>query len=656
MKNTERQFLEQLQLFKALLDNMPDPVYYKDLNGFYLGYNKAFQDYFGHAKENYVGKTVFDLPISRREAIQQQKRDMELMESPGSKTYEISINHPNDGSARYAIEKKATFYTSEGSIGGIVGIITDITELKRAQELLQDSEARFKDLSEASPEVVMFIENGTIINVNRRAYEMFGYDDNEDIIGRNALDVIAPEARNTVKERVASQNEEKHETLGLKRNGDTFPIEVRPREMNLRGRQIRVSVIRDLTEQKKMEEAVLMAKNLQSVGTLAGGIAHDFNNLLMAIVGNISLVKMNTLENRKAIEFLTEAERIAFLGKNLTQRLLTLSRGGDPVRKIVFIDELLKDTIEKILRGSLIRPSYKIAEGLFPVEVDEDQMRQVIQNLVVNAKEAMPSGGMISVDCKNARITPQDKLPLIKEDYVCISIRDEGAGIPEENLPKVFDPYFTTKEMGSQKGVGLGLAISYSIVKKHNGHIDVESTPNKGTMFQIYLPACKKEIIDARIEGRVVRHGKGRVLIMDDEEMILSIAKELLQHLGYEVVAAQNGEEAIGFYRQARELKKPFDAIILDLAIPDSMGGKEVMQELIAIDPQTKGIISSGYLNDPIIKDFRKYGFLDVLTKPYDANELDEKLQNIIGKGDRQPAIGGRPETTGKRPRVTEDM
>jgi CheY-like chemotaxis protein len=254
----------------------------------------------------------------------------------------------------------------------------------------------------------------------------------------------------------------------------------------------------------------------------------------------------------------------------------------------------------------------------------------------------MPSGGMIAVDCKNVSITPQDKLPLIKENHVCISIRDEGAGIPEENLPKIFDPYFTTKEMGSQKGVGLGLAISYSIVKKHNGHIDVESIPNKGTTFRIYLPACKKEVMDARIEGRVIRHGKGRVLIMDDEEMILSIAKELLQHLGYEVVAAQNGEEAIGFYRQARELKKPFDAVVLDLAIPDSMGGKEVMQELITIDPQAKGIISSGYLNDPIIKDFRNYGFLDVLTKPYDANELDEKLQNIIH-------AGARPETTDKR-------
>ena len=246
---------------------------------------------------------------------------------------------------------------------------------------------------------------------------------------------------------------------------------------------------------------------------------------------------------------------------------------------------------------------------LFPVEVDEDQMKQVIQNMVMNAKEAMPSGGTIVISCENVNVTPQNKLPLIKEDHVKISIHDEGIGIPEENISKIFDPYFTTKGMGSQKGVGLGLAICYSIIRNHNGYILVDSAPGKGTTFQIYLPATKKDIIEVCIEEKVVRHGKGRVLVMDDEEMILKIAKELLQFMGYEVTTAQSGEETIGFYRQAMELKKPFDAVVLDLAIPGGMGGKEVMQELIAIDPHVKAIISSGYLNDPVVKDFKRYGF-----------------------------------------------
>jgi two-component system cell cycle sensor histidine kinase/response regulator CckA len=350
----------------------------------------------------------------------------------------------------------------------------------------------------------------------------------------------------------------------------------------------------------------------------------------MAIVGNISLARMNVSQDGKITEFLSEAERIAFMGKNLTQQLLTFSRGGDPIRKIVLVGAMLRDVADKILGGSPVRPRYHIPMDLFPVEVDEDQIKQVIRNMVMNAKEAMPSGGTIVISCENVNVTPQNKLPLIKEDHVKITIHDEGAGIPEENMSKIFDPYFTTKGMGSQKGIGLGLAICYSIIRNHNGYILVDSAPGKGTTFQIYLPATKKDFIEVCMEEKVVRHGKGRILVMDDEEMILKIAKELLQLMGYEVTTALNGEEAIGFYRQAMELKTPFDAVVLDLAIPGGMGGKEVMEELSTIDPHVKAIISSGYLNDPVVRDFKRYGFSGMLTKPYEANELDDKLQNII--------------------------
>jgi two-component system cell cycle sensor histidine kinase/response regulator CckA len=594
MEKTEEQYFEQLQLFRALMDNIPSPVYYKDAQGIYLGH----------------------------------RIDVDLIRLSGNRTYEASASCP-DKPIRYTIAKKASFHKADGAIGGIVGVITDITELKKTEEALKESKARFEDLSEASFETIIFIENGIIIDVNQRFYEMFGYNDNE-IIGRNILDTIAPGVRTLSKEMIAAQSGETYETMGLKKDGTTFPIEVHPRELHLRGRNIRISVIRDLTEQKNMEEEVLKSKNLQSVGTLAGGIAHDFNNLLMAIVGNISLAKMSVSQDGKITEFLSEAERIAFMGKNLTQQLLTFSRGGDPIRRIVFVGTMLRDVTDKILGGSHIRPRYNIPMDLFPVEVDEDQMKQVIRNMVMNAKEAMPSGGTIVVSCENVNVTPQNKLPLIKEDHVKIAIHDEGVGIPEENMSKIFDPYFTTKGMGSQKGVGLGLAICYSIIRNHNGYILVDSAPGKGTTFQIYLPAAKKDIIEVCIEERLVRHGKGRILVMDDEEMILKIAKELLQLMGYEVTTAQNGEETIGFYKQALELKTPFDAVVLDLAIPGGMGGKEVMQELSVIDPQVKAIISSGYLNDPVVKDFKRYGFSGMLTKPYEANELDDKLQDII--------------------------
>ncbi len=628
MEKKEEQIFEQLQLFRALLDNISDPVYFKDTSGMYIGYNKAFQDYFGLDHDSYVGKTVFDLPISRKEAMLHHKADVELIQLPGTKIYETPVTF-SDSSMRYIISKKSTFRKADGAIGGIVGVITDITRLKRAEEALEESRARFKDLSRASFEAVVFIENGVITDVNKRFYEMFGYSDNE-IIGKKANDLIAPEGRTFFNEIAASQNGETHKTLGLKSKGIVFPVEIRQRELQWSENNVRISIIRDLSEQKNMEDETLKSKNLQSVGTLAAGIAHDFNNLLMAIVGNISLAKMSIPQNEKTTEFLNEAERIVFMGKNLTQQLLTFSHSGDLVRKVVFIGRTLRDVTDKILEGSSVRPRYIIPMDLLPVEVDEDQIKQVIRNMIMNAKEAMPSGGTIVISCENVSITPQDKLPLIKEDHIRISIHDEGVGIPEENISKVFDPYFTTKGMSSQKGVGLGLAICYSIVRKHNGYILIDSIPGKGSTFQIYLPATKKDTIEVSIEEETVRDRKGRILIMDDEEMILKIARELLRLMGYEATTAQNGEEAITLYRQAMELKRPFDAVILDLAIPDGIGGKEVLRELIGIDPHVKAIISSGYLNDPVIKNFKEYGFIDMLTKPYETNELNTKLRTIV--------------------------
>jgi CheY-like chemotaxis protein len=243
----------------------------------------------------------------------------------------------------------------------------------------------------------------------------------------------------------------------------------------------------------------------------------------------------------------------------------------------------------------------------------------------------MPAGGKITITVRNVSISPEDRLPLMTEDFVRISIADEGTGIAPEDIPKVFDPYYTTKGMGSEKGVGLGLAISYAIVRKHNGSISIESTKGQGSVFHVNLPAYKQEAVQAAAASRQLAGTReGRVLLLDDEELVLEIGKELLEYLGYTVTTVQSGEEAVTLYKQARELKSPFDVVILDLAIPGSLGGKEVLRELMRIDPGVKAIISSGYLNDPVVADYREYGFQDVLTKPYDSSELDEKLKKVI--------------------------
>jgi two-component system, cell cycle sensor histidine kinase and response regulator CckA len=631
MDTFEQPLFKQAPLFCALLDNIPNPIYCQDVHGFYLGYNKAFQDLFGvWPHESYINETVFELPVILEEAVAWHKADLTLFRSPGNQTHENTLTFPGKPT-RYVTIKKNVFFQADGTMGGIVGFITDVTDSKRAENGLEESEARFKDLSEASLEAIMFIENGIITDVNHKMYEMFGYDNDDEIIGQEVINFIAQDVRSLTKERIDSGNEEKYETMGQKKDGTVFPVQVYPRELLLKGKKVRITVVRDLTEQKNMEEEVMKSKNLQSVGTLAGGIAHDFNNLLMAIIGNIALAKIHAPKGGKTVNYLTEAERMVFMGKELTHQLLTFSHSIDTVKKIADIGPLIKETTETTLHGSSIKLNYVIPDNLSLVEVDEDQIRQVIQNIIVNAKEAMPSDGSLYVSCENVNITPQHKLPPTLEEYIRIVIQDEGVGIPEENLTKIFDPYFTTKDMGSQKGVGLGLAICYSIIKKHNGYILVDSVPGKGTTFQIYLPVYKQQQTAAVSgETRTIKRGRGRILVVDDEEIVLKIAEKLLLHMGYEVITMQTGEDAVWLYRQAIESEKPFDVVILDLSMESGMGGPEIMEELLAIDPDVKAIISSGYLHDPVIMNFEKYGFVGILTKPYDPKELDKKLQNII--------------------------
>ncbi len=388
--------------------------------------------------------------------------------------------------------------------------------------------------------------------------------------------------------------------------------------------------IRDITERKKMENELLKAQKLESLGVLAGGIAHDFNNLLTAVMGNVSLAKMLADPATKAHERLADAEKACERAAALTQQLLTFSRGGAPVKKTASIVQLITDSAGFMLRGSNVKCEFNLQKELWPVDVDEGQMSQVINNLIINADQAMPDGGIISVTARNMEVDGCDFLPLDPGRYICISIRDQGVGIPKENLSRIFDPYFTTKQQGS----GLGLATVYSIVKNHQGHLAVESEEGVGTVFHLYLPASAKEIEpvpgDYRDQASDESSCSGRILVMDDEEIIREIAREILNHLGYEIEVCGDGECALERYREALEAGRPFDAVIMDLTIKGGMGGKETMKALLALDPEVKGIVSSGYNNDPILAHFRQYGFCGMVSKPYTVRELRETLKELI--------------------------
>jgi len=337
-----------------------------------------------------------------------------------------------------------------------------------------------------------------------------------------------------------------------------------------------MTITRDITERKKMEEELQKIQKLESLGVLAGGIAHDFNNLLTAIIGNLSLIEVYTKSGGgNILEVLEETKRASQQTRRLTQQLLTFSTGGLPIKKSVSIAELLKGTVNLALSGSNVRCEFSLPDDLWWAEVDEVQIDQAVNNMIINTKQAMAGGGTIRIWAENVIVGAEQGLPLKDGKYVKVSIKDQGIGIMEDDLPKIFDPYFTTKEAGS----GLGLAITYSIINKHGGHITVESEIGAGTTFTILLPALEKETFRVKpIEEEQIYKGKGRILFMDDQEAIRDMIKRMLNQLGYEVELTTDGIEAIELYKEAKASGQKFDAVILDLTIPGGMGGKETIR------------------------------------------------------------------------------
>jgi signal transduction histidine kinase/ActR/RegA family two-component response regulator len=391
------------------------------------------------------------------------------------------------------------------------------------------------------------------------------------------------------------------------------------------GRIVRLEIASDITESKKLVEERQQRHKLESVGILAGGIAHDFNNLLTAIMNNIYLSKRHIDRESSAYSRLELAEKAIGRANDLTHQLLTFSKGGTPVKHSTSITEVIRESADFILRGSNVRSEYAMSDNLWPVEVDVGQISQVFQNLIINADQSMPEGGTIKIHAENAVVHTDTELPLKEGKYVKITIHDQGRGISEEHLPNIFDPYFTTKEMGR----GLGLTISFSIIKNHDGHISAESELGRGTTFIIYLPASEKKTAPKEPYESTTFAGTGKILIMDDEELVRSSLGEMIAAFGYEVGLAKDGTEAIKLYKKAMNSPKPFDVVILDLTVPGGMGGKEAIKKLLELDPQVKAIVSSGYTNDPVMANFREYGFSDVIVKPYKLKELRGILTKI---------------------------
>jgi PAS domain S-box-containing protein len=508
-------------------------------------------------------------------------------------------------------------------------------EAKQINEELKESEKKFRQFVENTTEGVGMMDiNARITYANRSMCEMFGYPEDE-LIGRSPIDFLDEENLEIFKKYIAIRKKESVESIEpyeisfIKKDGSIFQTIVAPQIVKDSSGSLEGSfaLITDITERKKLEEERLKVQKLESTGVLAGGIAHDFNNILTAILGNLSLAKIHAASNKKVIKTLSEVEKASLRAKDLSQRLLTFSKGGEPIKKPTKLNELIKDSASFALTGSNVKCKFFMTDNLWEANIDEGQISQVIQNVVKNADQAMIYGGTVTIQAENKTISSKNALHLKKGEYIWIKIKDQGAGIPKRHISKIFDPYFSTKQEGS----GLGLATSFSIVKNHNGFITAESESDAGTTFHIYLPAFKNRsrVVKKSAKEKSFQSGK-KILVMDDDPAILKTTSKMLDMMGFKAETVTNGQEAIELYKKALTDGRPFGAVLLDLTIPGGMGGKETVKQLADIDPEVNAVVTSGYSNDPILADYKRHGFRCIVAKPYGIEELVGALHDLV--------------------------
>lgn len=385
---------------------------------------------------------------------------------------------------------------------------------------------------------------------------------------------------------------------------------------------------RDIALDKEEYFKLEKIEKLESLGVLIAGVAHDFNNLLTGIMGNISLATDRMKTDHTTLKILNSAEKACFYAKNLTSQLLAVSKGGVPLKKVYSFVNVIEDTTLFCLRGSNIRYEFTHDEELFPLDLDEGQLSQITSNMVINAKQAMIDGGVIVISAQNCKLQEKEIHNLQAGNYVKLSFSDQGVGIPSCNIARIFETYFTTKKAGS----GLGLSICSSIVRHYNGWIVVDSIEGKGTTFDIYIPAILKKDYDEKdeeITDKSFHYGKGRILVMDDDKVVCEVLHNMLEVLRYEPVITNDGDKALEVYTNALR-ENPFRVVIINLTIRGGVGGVETMKKLLEIDPEVKAIVSSGYSDSHIMKNYKKYGFVRRLSKPYRIFELSQVLKKTL--------------------------
>jgi len=639
MDVTERkQTAEQLRFseekFSRIFRTSPDAIFVsRCCDGRYLDINDASAELTGYSKNEILSVTSQDLNVWVDPA--ERQRLVQLVERNGAvKGLEARLRR-KDGSI-LTIEISACQVLIHGE-PCLLSIVRDITEHKTISRALQDSEENLRIILDSLPVAIAITDGIRIQYLNRSFVDHFGYDLEEIPTDYKWFQRAYPEQnyRNSLIEvwtKVLEQS---------RREGIPIPFmevmvtckdgTVRHTLANTRiihGDRIAV-IFTDITEREMVQKELLKVQKLESLGVLAGGIAHDFNNILTAVVGNVAFAKLLTEGSDRAQECLDKAENACMRAADLARQLLVFAKGGQPVKMVVSLRRIIEESASLVFRGTNVRAILDVDSNLHAIEADECQISQSLHNIIINAVQAMPEGGTLTVRARNEVITETGSGGLPAGDYAAVSFTDTGYGISSDDQRKIFDPYFTTKAGGS----GLGLASTYSVIKNHSGQILVESTIGKGTTFTIYLPSAGEAAAEVVPKTQTAKpDGNGySVLVMDDDEMVTDLASRTLRQGGYAVTSCANGDEAVARYVTATREGKPFSVVILDLTVPGGMGGVDAARRILAVNPHARVVVSSGYSDDPVMANYRAYGFIAAIAKPYKPQEIFEVLGQVIG-------------------------
>jgi len=638
LSRTVNELQESEERYRTIFNSPTDAIFVHDaLSGEILDVNRAMIEMYGYSYSSSLKLTVQD--ISANDSLHNQE--------VAAKKIAASIEQGPQRFEWLAKRKNGELFWVEVALrhirlrdrGYVIAVVRDVDARKKAEEALANEKERLAvTLQSIGDGVIATDTEGRVVILNGIAGRLTGFTEEEargrplpeifHIVNEKTGALCTNPAEKVLATGLAVELE--NHTVLIARDGTLCPIAdsgapIRDQDNNIIGV---VLVFRDMTEKMRTDQELIKIKKLESVGVLAAGIAHDFNNLLTAILGNIDLAELVLDRREEASRLLDEARKAALRARGLTQQLLTFARGGEPVRQVASIESVIRDSSEFILRGSNVICEYDIPPDLWLVEVDQGQVSQVIQNIILNARQAMADGGKIHVVCRNLA-NVSDSLKRLSGNVVSITISDTGPGIPAAVLERIFDPYYTTKDDGS----GLGLSICHSIIAKHDGYIEASSRVGEGTTFNVLLPACKDTALEEHPLRKIADSGRAlRILVMDDEDMVRDISRLMLEQLGHTVHLVKDGALAIAEYRNAMAAGSRFDLVIMDLTIPGGMGGKDAVGELLRLDPAAKVIVSSGYADNSVMADWQSHGFAGRLPKPFLMEDLREAIRQIIGQ------------------------